>query len=165
MSLSVTEGEIEIVAEMRWGITIELGTVLAVTHDRFFLENSAGWILEVADGKLFPHKVYNENTFGLQNFLHFSHAYHPNLLPLPPFFSQGNYTSWLEAKQLRQEMMERQDKQMQNFLARELEWIRKPAKARQAKSQARVKAYEKVMKEKEKRGRVFFIYIFFSAKK
>jgi len=88
------------------------GTVLAVTHDRFFLENSAGWILEVADGKIYPHK--------------------------------GNYTSWLEAKQVRIELQEKKDKNFQKFLSRELEWIRKPAKARQAKSQARVKAYEQV---------------------
>ena len=86
--------------------------MIAVTHDRYFLDNSAGWIVEISDGNIYPHR--------------------------------GNYSSWLEAKHSRVELQQKQDKALKKFLAQELEWIRKPAKSRQAKSRARVQSYEKV---------------------
>lgn len=86
------------------------GTVVAVTHDRYFLDNVAQWILEIDRGK------------GL------------------PF--EGNYTAWLEARQRRMAIEQRQQQARQRTLARELEWIRMSPKARQAKSKARIKAYD-----------------------
>ena len=91
------------------------GTIVAVTHDRYFLDNVAGWILELERGK------------GL------------------PF--EGNYTSWLEQKRKRLELEEKQQSARQKALAKELEWIRMAPKARQAKSKARVSAYEKMAAE------------------
>ncbi|HTX91201.1 MAG TPA: energy-dependent translational throttle protein EttA [Anaerolineales bacterium] len=91
------------------------GTVIAVTHDRYFLDNVAGWILELDRGYGIPWK--------------------------------GNYSSWLEQKQeaLRQE--EKAESKRQKTLERELEWIRMSPKARQAKGQARVTAYEKLLSQ------------------
>jgi energy-dependent translational throttle protein EttA len=89
------------------------GTVLAVTHDRYFLDNVAGWILELDRG----HGI--------------------------PF--QGNYTSWLEQKQARLAVEEKQESARRRTLARELEWVRMAPRARQAKSKARVAAYEQLL--------------------
>ncbi|MEM9589150.1 MAG: energy-dependent translational throttle protein EttA [Planctomycetota bacterium] len=91
------------------------GTVVAVTHDRYFLDNVAKWILEIDRGR------------GL------------------PF--EGNYTAWLEGRQKRLAMEERKQKAREKALSRELEWIRMSPKARQAKSKARIKAYEQLSAE------------------
>lgn len=88
------------------------GTVVAVTHDRYFLDNVAQWILEIDRGKGIPF--------------------------------EGNYTAWLEARQKRMEIEQRQQKARQRTLSRELEWIRMSPRARQAKSKARIKAYEEM---------------------
>ena len=104
------------------------GTVIAVTHDRYFLDNVAGWILELDRGYGIPYK--------------------------------GNYSSWLEQKQERIRLEEKAESQRQKTLARELEWIRMGAKARQAKGQARVTAYEKLLsQEAEARREELDIYI------
>ncbi|MCB0640619.1 MAG: energy-dependent translational throttle protein EttA, partial [Phaeodactylibacter sp.] len=94
------------------------GTVIAVTHDRYFLDNVAGWILELDRGEGIPWK--------------------------------GNYSSWLEQKAKRLEMEQRADQKRQKTLERELEWVRMAPKARQAKSKARLKAYEKLAGEEAK---------------
>jgi sulfate-transporting ATPase len=93
------------------------GTIIAVTHDRYFLDNVAGWILELDRGR------------GL------------------PF--EGNYTSWLEQKQARLAIEEKQESARRRTLARELEWVRMSPKARHAKSKARVSAYEKLYAEEQ----------------
>ena len=92
------------------------GTVVAVTHDRYFLDNVAGWILELDRG-----------------------AGHP---------FEGNYSAWLEQKQARLALEERQSESRQKMLQRELEWIRMAPRARQAKSKARIGAYEKMVAER-----------------
>ena len=86
------------------------GTVVSITHDRYFLDNVAGWILELDRGEGVPWK--------------------------------GNYSSWLEQKQKRLEMEEKQESTRQKQLKRELEWVRSSPRARQAKSKARLAAYE-----------------------
>ncbi|MBC8156400.1 MAG: energy-dependent translational throttle protein EttA [Bacteroidetes bacterium] len=91
------------------------GTVIAVTHDRYFLDNVAGWILELDRGEGIPWK--------------------------------GNYSSWLEQKQNRLAKEEKQESKRQKTLQRELEWVRMAPKARQAKSKARLGAYEKLLDE------------------
>jgi ATP-binding cassette ChvD family protein len=91
------------------------GTVIAVTHDRYFLDNVAGWILELDRGHGIPWK--------------------------------GNYSSWLEQKQRRLAVEQRTEDRRQKAMARELEWIRASAKARQAKGQARLNSYEAMLKE------------------
>jgi ATP-binding cassette ChvD family protein len=91
------------------------GTVIAVTHDRYFLDNVAGWILELDHGHGLPFK--------------------------------GNYSSWLEQKQAMSAVAERTESKRQKAMARELEWIRQSAKARVAKSQARISAYEAMLKQ------------------
>jgi sulfate-transporting ATPase len=91
------------------------GTVVAVTHDRYFLDNVAKWILELEYGKGHPF--------------------------------EGNYTSWLEQKQARLAIDEKKASARQKTLTRELEWVRASAKARQAKSKARIQAYEKMAAE------------------
>jgi energy-dependent translational throttle protein EttA len=91
------------------------GTIIAVTHDRYFLDNVAQWILELDRGHGIPWK--------------------------------GNYSSWLEQKQRRLAIEQRTEDRRQKAMARELEWIRQSAKARQAKSQARINAYEAMLKE------------------
>ncbi|HYO09232.1 MAG TPA: energy-dependent translational throttle protein EttA [Tepidisphaeraceae bacterium] len=93
------------------------GTVIAVTHDRYFLDNVAGWILELDRGQGIPWK--------------------------------GNYTSWLEQKQARLKIEEKQESARQKALARELEWVRQSARARQAKSKARIAAYERMAAEEQ----------------
>jgi sulfate-transporting ATPase len=104
------------------------GTVVAVTHDRYFLDNVAQWILE----------------------LDRAHGY--------PF--EGNYSSWLEQKQARLAKEERQSAARQKTLERELEWIRMSPRARQAKSKARIKAYEQMSSERfEERPEEFEIQI------
>jgi energy-dependent translational throttle protein EttA len=91
------------------------GTVIAVTHDRYFLDNVAQWILELDRGHGIPWK--------------------------------GTYSSWLEQKQRRLAIEQRTEDRRQKAMARELDWIRKSQKARQAKSQARISAYEAMLKE------------------
>jgi ATP-binding cassette ChvD family protein len=104
------------------------GTVIAVTHDRYFLDNVAGWILELDRGYGIPYK--------------------------------GNYSSWLEQKQERLRLEEKSETKRQKTLQRELEWIRMSPKARQAKGQARVSAYEKLLsQETETRRENLEIYI------
>ena len=94
------------------------GTVVMVTHDRYFLDNVTGWILELDRGQGIPY--------------------------------EGNYTSWLEQKQKRLEQEAREESARQKTLASELEWIRKNPKARQAKSKARINAYEELLSETSK---------------
>jgi energy-dependent translational throttle protein EttA len=89
------------------------GTVVAVTHDRYFLDNVAGWILELDRGRGIPFR--------------------------------GNYSSWLEQKQARLAAEEKQESARRRTLARELEWVRLSPKARQAKSKARLTAYERLL--------------------
>ncbi len=89
------------------------GTVIAVTHDRYFLDNVAQWILELSHGHGIPWK--------------------------------GNYSGWLEQKQARLAAEQRAEDKRQKAMARELAWIRQGAKARHAKSQARISAYEKMV--------------------
>lgn len=94
------------------------GTVIAVTHDRYFLDNVAGWILELDRGYGIPWK--------------------------------GNYSSWLEQKAKRMATEEKVEAKRQKALERELEWVRQNPKGRQAKSQARVKAYEQLASQETK---------------
>ena len=94
------------------------GTVIAVTHDRYFLDNVAGWILELDRGEGIPWK--------------------------------GNYSSWLEQKQNRLAKEEKTESKRQKTLQRELEWVKMAPKARQAKSKARLGAYEKLLNEDDK---------------
>ena len=91
------------------------GTVVAVTHDRYFLDNVAQWILELDRGRGIPFA--------------------------------GNYSSWLEQKLERMGREQKQVDARQRTLARELDWVRMGAKARQAKGKARLTAYEKLMEE------------------
>jgi energy-dependent translational throttle protein EttA len=93
------------------------GTVVAVTHDRYFLDNVAGWILELDRGKGIPF--------------------------------EGNYSSWLEQKQARLAVEEKQTSARQRTLARELEWVRASPRARHAKSKARLGAYEKLLADEQ----------------
>lgn len=95
------------------------GTVIAVTHDRYFLDNVAGWILELDRGEGIPF--------------------------------EGNYSSWLEQKQSRLGLEEKQESKRQKVLQRELEWIRMNPKGRHAKSKARIAAYEKMVTEDAER--------------
>ena len=104
------------------------GTVIAVTHDRYFLDNVAGWILELDRGHGIPWK--------------------------------GNYSSWLEQKQLRLKNEEKRETERQKTLERELEWIRMSPKGRQAKAKARVNAYETLLSQNaEKQEKELEIYI------
>ena len=91
------------------------GTIVAITHDRYFLDNVAEWILELDRGEGHPFK--------------------------------GNYTSWLEQKQERMRVEEKSESARQRTLARELEWVRMAPRARHAKAQARVSAYEQLLAE------------------
>jgi ATP-binding cassette ChvD family protein len=91
------------------------GTIVAITHDRYFLDNVAQWILELDRGEGIPWK--------------------------------GNYTSWLEQKQERMRKEEKQASSRQRTLERELEWVRMAPRARQAKSKARIGAYEQMLGE------------------
>jgi energy-dependent translational throttle protein EttA len=96
------------------------GTVVAVTHDRYFLDNVAGWILELDRGKGIPW--------------------------------EGNYSSWLEQKEKRLEQEERAETARRRTLQHELEWIRQSPRARQAKSKARISAYERLLSEGSERA-------------
>ena len=91
------------------------GTVIAVTHDRYFLDNVAGWILELDRGKGIPFK--------------------------------GNYSSWLEQKSKRLAQEEKTESKRQKALKRELEWVKKGQKGRQAKGKARLNNYESMMSQ------------------
>ncbi len=95
------------------------GTVVMVTHDRYFLDNVTGWILEMDRGEGIPF--------------------------------EGNYTSWLEQKQKRMEQEQNADNNRQKTLKEELEWVRQSPKARQAKSKARITAYEELLKKSQER--------------
>ncbi len=104
------------------------GTVIAVTHDRYFLDNVAGWILELDRGHGIPWK--------------------------------GNYSSWLEQKQLQLKQEEKSESNRQKTLQRELEWINMSPKGRQAKGKARINAYETLLSQDyEKGAKDFEIYI------
>lgn len=91
------------------------GAVICVTHDRYFLDNVAGWILELDRGSGIPW--------------------------------EGNYSSWLEQKQKRLQQEEKAESKRQRTLQRELEWIRQSPRARQAKSKARISAYENLLNQ------------------
>jgi ATP-binding cassette ChvD family protein len=95
------------------------GTVVAVTHDRYFLDNVAGWILELDRGRGIPWK--------------------------------GNYSAWLEQKQQRLATEEKQRSARSRTLERELEWVRMSPRGRQAKSKARINAFESLVAEEEQR--------------
>ena len=103
------------------------GTVIAVTHDRYFLDNVAGWILELDRGEGIPYK--------------------------------GNYSEWLKQKTKRLELEEKTESKRQKYLKRELEWVQKGAKGRQAKQKARLQSYDKMMgedvKSKEEKLEIF----------
>jgi len=103
------------------------GTVICITHDRYFLDNVAGWILELDRGQGIPWK--------------------------------GNYSSWLEQKAKRLEQEEKGSQKRRKTLERELEWVRMAPKARQAKSKARLNAYDKMVnedvKQKEEKLEIF----------
>ncbi|MEX0370860.1 MAG: energy-dependent translational throttle protein EttA [Tateyamaria sp.] len=94
------------------------GTILIVTHDRYFLDDITGWILELDRGRGIPY--------------------------------EGNYSAWLEQKAKRLEQEAREDKSRQKTLERELEWMRQGAKARQAKSKARINAYNELAEQSER---------------
>jgi len=94
------------------------GTVVMVTHDRYFLDNVTGWILELDRGQGIPY--------------------------------EGNYSSWLQQKQKRLEQEAREESARQRILANELEWIQKNPKARQAKSKARISAYDELLNQAQK---------------
>ena len=91
------------------------GTVVAITHDRYFLDNAAGWILELDRGAGIPW--------------------------------EGNYSSWLDQKQRRLDVEQKQETRRRRTLARELEWIRMSPRARQAKGKARLNAYEELLNQ------------------
>jgi energy-dependent translational throttle protein EttA len=104
------------------------GTVIAVTHDRYFLDNAAGWILELDRGQGIPW--------------------------------QGNYSSWLEQKSTRLQQEAKGETERQRTLERELEWIRMSPKGRHAKSKARIKAYESLLRQDhEKQAKELELYI------
>ncbi len=94
------------------------GTILCVTHDRYFLDDITGWILELDRGRGIPY--------------------------------EGNYSAWLEQKAKRLEQEAREDKSKQKTLERELEWMRQGQKARQAKSKARIAAYNDLASQSER---------------
>ncbi|HJO87886.1 MAG TPA: energy-dependent translational throttle protein EttA [Rhodospirillales bacterium] len=95
------------------------GTVVAITHDRYFLDNVAGWILELDRGRGIPY--------------------------------EGNYSAWLEQKQKRLAQEEKTEQARKRTLTNELEWIRQSPRARQAKSKARITAYEKLRSEADEK--------------
>ena len=96
------------------------GTVVTVTHDRYFLDEVAGWILELDRGQGIPY--------------------------------QGNYSGWLEQKQKRLEQEGRQEAARQRTLERELEWVKQSPRARQAKSKARLSAYESLVSQSREKA-------------
>ncbi|MEM8636853.1 MAG: energy-dependent translational throttle protein EttA [Pseudomonadota bacterium] len=94
------------------------GCVILVTHDRYFLDDITGWILELDRGRGIPY--------------------------------EGNYSAWVEQKAKRMEQESREDKGRQRTLSKELEWVRAGAKARQAKSKARIQRYEEMASQAER---------------
>ena len=94
------------------------GTILIVTHDRYFLDDITSWILELDRGRGIPY--------------------------------EGNYSSWMEQKAKRLEQEAREDKSRQKAMSRELEWVRQSPRARQAKSKARINAYEEMANQSER---------------
>ena len=100
------------------------GAVLAVTHDRYFLDNVAGWILEIDRGRTYPY--------------------------------EGNYSTYLEKKAERLAVQGRKDAKLQKRLVEELAWVRSGAKARQAKSRARLQRYEEMAMEAERHRKLDF---------
>ncbi len=108
----------ETVAWLQHHLADYAGTVVLVTHDRYFLDQITGWILELDRGQGIPY--------------------------------EGNYSDWLEQKQKRLSQESREDEAKQRTLARELEWIRQSPKARQAKSKARVTAYEELLASQDR---------------
>lgn len=108
----------ETVAWLQHHLADYAGTVVLVTHDRYFLDQITGWILELDRGQGIPY--------------------------------EGNYSDWLEQKQKRLAQEAREDEAKQRTLARELEWIRQSPKARQAKSKARVTAYEDLLASQDR---------------
>ncbi len=104
------------------------GTVVAITHDRYFLDNAAGWILELDRGRGIPY--------------------------------EGNYSDWLEQKEARLELENRQEASMQKTIKAELEWVRSNPKGRQAKSKARLQRFEDLQSQEfQKRNETNEIYI------
>ena len=104
------------------------GTVVAITHDRYFLDNAAGWILELDRGRGIPY--------------------------------EGNYSNWLEAKELRLEQEKRQEASHQKAIKSELDWVRSNPKGRQAKSKARLQRFEELQSEEfQSRNETNEIYI------
>ncbi len=104
------------------------GTVVAITHDRYFLDNAAGWILELDRGRGIPY--------------------------------EGNYSAWLEAKQLRLESEQRQEEAHRKSINAELDWVRSNPKGRQAKNKARLKRFEELnSQEFQNRNETNEIYI------
>ena len=104
------------------------GTVVAITHDRYFLDNAAGWILELDRGRGIPF--------------------------------EGNYSTWLEAKEKRLEQEQKSEEVRQKTIKSELEWVRQNAKGRQVKSKARLKAFEELQsQDTQKRNETQEIYI------
>jgi ATP-binding cassette ChvD family protein len=91
------------------------GAVVLVTHDRYFLDNVGGWILELDHGNSYPF--------------------------------EGNYSAWLEEHQKRVEQHDKKEVERKRFLDKELEWVRQSAKARQAKSKARINAYNEMLEQ------------------
>ena len=108
----------ETVAWLQHYLSDYAGTVVLVTHDRYFLDQVTGWILELDRGSGLPY--------------------------------EGNYSSWLEQKHKRLEQEAREDASLQRTLSRELEWIQASPKARQAKSKARISAYEDLVNQRER---------------
>ena len=104
------------------------GTVVAITHDRYFLDNAAGWILELDRGRGIPY--------------------------------EGNYSNWLEQKEQRLELEQRQEASMQKTIKAELEWVRSNPKGRQAKSKARLQRFEELQSQEfQNRNETNEIYI------
>ncbi len=97
------------------------GTIVSITHDRYFLDNVAEWILELDRGEAYPYK--------------------------------GNYTGWLEQKEKRLQVEEKQDSARKRKIAQELDWVRQSPKARQAKSKARLQAYDALVTEAQRAKR------------
>ncbi len=108
----------ETIAWLQQHLMAYKGTILIVTHDRYFLDDITSWILEIDRGRGIPY--------------------------------EGNYSSWLEQKAKRLMQESREDKSKQKTLERELEWMRQGAKARQAKSKARIKAYNEMAGQSER---------------
>jgi ATP-binding cassette ChvD family protein len=111
--------DVESVAWLERHLRDYAGTVLVVTHDRYFLDNVTRWILEIAGGRGIPY--------------------------------EGNYSSWLDQKAIRDAMKNKSEAKRQKVLERELEWVRMSQKARQAKGKARLNAYEQLVAEESDR--------------